>query len=250
MKTKIVINPDYSSLEDFTINVPKTFMNDGHVIQNRRNIIKKYQIGDKQFNVKRFRKPIIINRIAYTFFRKSKAYRAYNNALILIKQGFDTPTPIAFIEEFENGLLSLSYFISTQIIGMDEIREYYSAPVSANKEFFTSFAQYTAKLHDAGILHHDYSPGNILVSNKEGIYNFCLIDINRMSFQKIGLKEGCKNFARLFGSDEIYTYLAAEYAKARKFEKKECVKYMLHYKNEFEKQKENKKKLKNLFKKA
>lgn len=53
-----------------------------------------------EINVKRYRVPIFINRIAYTFFRKSKACRAYNNAFEVIKRGFETPESIAYIEEF------------------------------------------------------------------------------------------------------------------------------------------------------
>lgn len=232
-------------METFVNKVPSIFLHEGSTIQHRRNIIKEYNYMDIPINIKSFKKPIFINRFIYTFFRKPKAYRAYYNALSIINKGFKTPSPIAFIEQYSNGLLTSSYFISIQLNGMREIREYYDAPVSDdNRYLFSSFAQYTAKLHDAGILHRDYSPGNILVSENNNQYEFALIDINRMSFQEIDLKEGCKNLARLFGSDDIYIYIAAEYAKARNLDIDECIKYSLYYKHKFDKKKERKKKLK------
>lgn len=250
MKTRLIINPAYQELEDFIRNLPETFDIDGDTIQNKRNIIKQIKVGQHLLNVKRFRKPILINRIIYTYFRKSKSYRAYYNALKLIEKGIDTPYPIALIQQYTNSLLGLSFFVSNQLTDVKEVRIFHSATVKGNEEFFTSFAQYTAKLHEAGILHLDYSPGNILFSENEKKYHFSLVDINRMHFQKINIKTGCQNFSRLFGSDEIYIFLAKEYAKARNFDTNTCIKYFLMYKQKFEKKKIRKKKIKHFFGKS
>lgn len=249
MKTKVIINPQYSHLEGFVRSLPLTFDNQGEIIQDSRNTIKKISIGDSLLNVKRYHKPILINRIIYSFFRKTKAYRAYYNALAIIAKGFDTPAPISFTEEYSGGLLALSYFVSTQITGVKEIREYYHQKVEGNEAFFTAFAQYSARLHEAGILHLDYSPGNILINEDENGYHFTLIDINRMKFEKVDIRKGCGNFSRMFEHDETYIYLAKEYAKIRHADENECIKLILHYKQKFHEGRKRKERLKKLFRK-
>ena len=97
---KIILNPQYKSLYTFIETLPQNFNAGGEIVQDRRNTIKKFKVNGLEINVKRYRVPIFINRIAYTFFRKSKACRAYNNAFEVIKRGFETPESIAYIEEF------------------------------------------------------------------------------------------------------------------------------------------------------
>ena len=111
---KIILNPQYKSLYTFIETLPQNFNAGGEIVQDRRNTIKKFKVNGLEINVKRYRVPIFINRIAYTFFRKSKACRAYNNAFEVIKRGFETPESIAYIEEFKGGLLHYSYYISLQ----------------------------------------------------------------------------------------------------------------------------------------
>lgn len=250
MKTKLVINPEYLELEDFIRNLPETFDSAGEIIQKKRNTIKKLTVNNLSLNIKQYRKPIFINRIVYSFFRKTKAFKAYHNAITVIKKGFLTPASIAFIEEYQGGLLTTSYFVSKQISDTREIREYYSSEISGNEQLFSAFALYTAQLHNAGILHLDYSPGNILISENNGEYQFTLVDINRMHFEPVDLKKGCENFSRLFGLDSTYIYLAKEYAKERNIDTESCIKYFLYYKHQFEKKKERKKRLKRFFGKA
>ena len=194
-----------------------------------RNSIKVFEYKELEINVKRYRVPIFINRIAYTFFRKSKACRAYNNAFEVIKRGFETPESIAYIEEFKGGLLHYSYYISLQCPYRREIREYYQGPLQGNEALMTAFAQFTAALHEKGVCHEDYSPGNVLIAQIDGQYHFSLVDINRMTFKPMNLEEGCKNFRRMFISDELYIFLAKKYAQCRNFDQEACIRLMLKY---------------------
>lgn len=77
--------------------------------------------------------------------------------------------------------------------------EFGNADVERCKDLIIAFAQYTANLHQAGIMHRDYSPGNILFDQIDGEYHFMLVDINRMTFGEISVDMGCANFARLWG---------------------------------------------------
>lgn len=226
---KVALNPKFESLRTFVEQLPACFDQGGEIVQDRRNTIKKFQTEGLEINVKRYRVPIFINRIAYTFFRKSKAYRAYHNAFEVRKRGFETPESIACIEEFRGGLLHYSYYISMQCPYKREIREYYRGPLLGNEKLLTAFAQYTAALHEKGICHQDYSPGNVLISTEKEEYHFSLVDINRMKFIVPDLKQGCRNFKRMFISDEIYIFLAKEYARSRQFDTEECIRLMLEY---------------------
>ena len=100
---KIVLIPEYKFLQQFVQDLPNRFASEGKVIQDKRNTIKVFEYKELEINVKRYRVPIFINRIAYRFFRKSKAVKAYFNSLEVRKRGFNTPESIACIETFRGG---------------------------------------------------------------------------------------------------------------------------------------------------
>ena len=78
-------------------------------------------------------------------------------------------------------------------------------------------------MHEQGILHLDFSPGNVLWDkDAEGHYHFSIVDINRMNFGPVSMKKGCKNFARLWGPDHFFELLSGEYASQRHFNVKVC----------------------------
>ena len=64
---------------------------------------------------------------------------------------------------------------------------------------------------------------------------FEIIDINRMKFsnQKIDIKHGCRNFARLWGNKDFFRILAQYYAEARNANTEKCIKWVLQARNKF-----------------
>jgi Mn2+-dependent serine/threonine protein kinase len=227
---KIIINPAFHHLEHFIRHLPIGFEGEGLSIYKARNEIKVFEVDGLALNVKSYRKPIFLNRVIYTFFRKSKARRAYENALEVSERGFNTPTPIAFIEENSGGLLERSYFISMQCPYSRMLREFEdNTDITGREDILQALGAYVAALHKAGILHLDLSIGNILFEKDGAGIHFCLIDINRMKFQTIGQKVGCKNFERLRGSEAFFKVLADSYAKACGYDAEDCFREMLHY---------------------
>jgi len=226
----IVINPEFRFLEGFLMHIPDCFELEGKTIYKSRNEIKIYEENGLTLNVKSYRRPIFVNRVAYTFFRRSKARRAYENALKVAAKGFDTPNPIAYLELKDRGLLSKSFFVSIQCPYSRMFREFAdNSDISGREDILQALGIYVAELHQAGILHLDLSVGNILFEKDETGIHFCLIDINRMKFQTIGQEMGCKNFERLRGNADFFGVLANSYAKARGFEAENCLKQMLYY---------------------
>ena len=93
---KEVINPAYGRFEDFVRRVPRIFSEEGKTIYKARNEIKVFEVDGVELNVKRYRVPLLINRIIYRFFRRPKAVRAYEYALRLVAKGFETPAPVSY----------------------------------------------------------------------------------------------------------------------------------------------------------
>lgn len=230
----ITINPKYQHLLEWLHRIPTDFDFVGNVIYSGRNIVKSIVAPDGQrLCVKRYHVPLLFNRIAYTFLRSPKALRAYSNGLEIIHRGFETPTPIAYILNFKNGLLSDSYLI-TEMSEYSGIMRNFSLNYTPDLEnIIRPFARFTAALHNSGILHLDYSPGNILYEKKLDGWHFSIIDINRLKFQSIDMVTGCKNIQRLAADTHFFEVFAEEYAKARHFDTMQCLSLILKYRNRF-----------------
>lgn len=203
----------YQFLKPSLESIQKIFANDNHSIHKARNELKIIELDGIKTVVKSFKVPHLLNRIVYTFFRKSKAFKSYHNALRLSELNISTPEPIALIEFFESGLLEESYFISEFFDYDFTIRTPLLEPLEDREAIFTAFAAYTYALHQKGVWHLDYSPGNILIKRTESGYKFSIVDINRMEFREISPLQGCENFNKLWASDEELEIMGREYAR-------------------------------------
>ena len=117
-----------------------------------RNTIKKITIENFSLNVKSFKIPHLINRIAYSFFRKSKAHRSFEYAEILIKNGINTPKPIAYFEFSNFNFLSKSFYISNQLDYDITYRELVNNKDYPNFDIILrEFTRFTFDLHEKGI---------------------------------------------------------------------------------------------------
>ena len=73
----------YQSLKPSFEAIRKIFAQDDHSIHKARNELKIIELDGIKTVVKAFKVPHLFNRIVYTYFRKSKAYKSYHNALRL-----------------------------------------------------------------------------------------------------------------------------------------------------------------------
>lgn len=152
----------------------------------------------------------------------------------LQKHGFNTPEPIAMIEQFQKGLLTNSYYVCCYDNG-ETVRYLMDGKVEGNEDKLLAFARYTFALHQAGILHLDYSPGNILIhQNGANEYSFSLVDVNRMQLlPEIDCDKVCRNMCRLCISREVLAYIMTEYASLRGWDVAATVKLALYYSDQF-----------------
>jgi hypothetical protein len=186
-----------------------------------RNTIKKIIIENFSFNVKSFKVPHLINRIAYSFFRKSKANRSFEYAEILINNGINTPKPIAYFEFFNFNFLNKSFYISNQLDYDITYREL------VNNEDYPNF----------DTILRDHSPGNTLIKRNESTkkYDFYLVDLNRMKFHQMSFKDRMKNFSKLTPRKEMVEVMANEYAKLFGESEKKIFNQMWLFTEEFQK---------------
>lgn len=232
---KIVINSQFYHLKDFIDQINNIFLRMGRSIYQGRNEIKVFECNGLQLNVKKYKVPNWFNRIVYSFFRATKAKRAYEYARILLAKGIETPVPVAYIEEKKRGLFSTGYYISLQCPYTHTLRDITLLSESEAREVLAAFARFTARLHDNQILHLDYSPGNILFERIGKELHFSLIDLNRMRFGYVDETGGCRNLVRLWLSEGAYRFIGETYAVARNFNSERCQQKILDYCQEYKK---------------
>ena len=220
MNKKTVITPQYKYAEETIESIINDFDDGkGEIIFKGRNEIRRYTIGENTYIVKRFKKNNIFKKISYIF-TGSKAQRAFDNAIKLQILGISTPKEIAYSDVIRNGLISYSYLLN-EYTDAHPIVEEISDPTNFNHELIKSLAHFFARLHEAGIIHHDLNSTNILYRKVDDIYIFELIDINRMTFyEKKDIPEAeCFRNMSLFCDDgEMFSTFLKEYIRFRKYD--------------------------------
>ena len=64
---RMEINPAYEHMRDFVVALPERFDHEGTLIYDDRNVIKKFDVAGETVVVKRYRRPLFVQRVAYTF---------------------------------------------------------------------------------------------------------------------------------------------------------------------------------------
>jgi len=213
----------------------------GQAISAGRNRIWALDWGERVLAVKSFGIPWGVRKWIYGSIRRSKARRSFENATTLISLGPYTPKPIGYAEFGDRSHLIESFYVSEYLpISNDAfpLRDVLLDACWPDREVILSaFGQFTCKLHDMGILHRDYSPGNVLVvASKTDLerkqtsshiadspeemrtqcskrsYRFELVDLNRMSFGKVNTKHRMENLRHLWADDNDLRIIVTGYA--------------------------------------
>lgn len=216
---KFIVHPDYQSQRDLIYRNIENFSGQGRLFGNgERNVIKLFTLGTITLNIKSFKIPNLINKVAYSYFRKSKAERSYTFALKLIEKGIGTPQPIAYAEEAAFlGLLSRSYYVSEHLVTELTFRELIEVPDYPDAEnILRQFTAFCFDLHEKGIEFLDHSPGNTLIKKVDaGRYAFFLVDLNRMKFhdKPMDFEDRINNMRRLTHVEDMILVMSDEYAR-------------------------------------
>ena len=210
------INPDFLAFEKRLLTIVNNFDNQGEIlVKGQRNSIKLFTEENLIINIKSFKKPNVVNKFVYRFFRKSKAQRSYEFALELLKKGIGTPTPIGYFENRSFFTLQDSYYACEHLKYDLTYRELVETDYPDADNILRQFTQFTYMMHQKGVEFLDHSPGNTLIQNKgNGKYEFFLVDLNRMKFHdSIDFKTRMKNLSKITPHKEMVAVMSNEYAK-------------------------------------
>lgn len=210
-----------------------------------RNKIKLFELEGKTINIKSFKIPNAVNKIAYRFLRKSKAERSFEYAQILLSKGIGTPYPIAYAEEKAGLIFKRSYYVSEHLNCQFTFR---SMVLDRNlpdwEQMLRAFTRFSYELHQKEIEFLDHSPGNTLIDREGEGYRFYLVDLNRMNFRALDFEDRMKNMARLTPQKEMIRIMASEYATLIGRPEQEVFDRMWFHTTEFQRKFQRKKELK------
>lgn len=243
---KIVVNPKYASSSSTIQQILENFDHTGNQFgKAERNKIKLYPLEGKTINIKSFKVPNAVNKIAYKFFRRSKAERSYCYARHLLSNNIGTPFPVAYAEETSPIAFKKSFYVSEHMDYDLTYRELVTQPDYPQREkILRAFTRFTYELHEKKIEFLDHSPGNTLIKIKDREYSFSLVDLNRMNFRDLSFEDRMKNFSRLTPKREMVKIMADEYSKLINRPAAEVEEKMWFYTSEFQEKFFRKKRLK------
>lgn len=214
---KYLIHNKFKDIQGSIIFFIDNFLVEGKTLVNgQRNAIKLFEVEGITLNIKSFKRPNLINKIAYRYFRKSKARRSFEFASKLMEMQIGTPQPVAFFENYDFIGLKESYYACEHIENVFEFREIVQNEAFENRDFIIrKFTQFTFEMHEKGIEFLDHSPGNTLIrKNNDGSYSFFLVDLNRMKFHEtLNFQTRMKNLSKITHKKDMIAVMSNEYAK-------------------------------------
>lgn len=191
----------------------------GTLLYKGRNEVRRFDAHGQSIVVKRFRHRPLLLRIVESIFRKSKARRAYENALHIEEHGFSTPHPLGYVENRRCAVVGTTYYICCHT-DSEAIRHRLIEHEPFDRQLATAYARFVARLHQAGVLHRDLNPTNVLFkASADGNYSFELIDTNRMRFYDgpVPKKQCMENLTLFWWLTPVYRYVLEEYARQRQW---------------------------------
>ena len=207
---KVHIHPHYAAYESYIRAIPSEEYEREEVYCNRRNTVERVRFGDKDFVIKKYKRPALINCLIYTWFRKSKAQRAFEYAELFLQRGIETAPPVAYIMEEEE-----------------------------KKRLRHDLVDFTLQLHLNKVLPLDYNPKNIFYRKTNGKYHFALIDINRLKLGKVpGIRMSMNAFSQLGIPADDFMKIIPLYAEQRGFDIEECIFFTLFSRLKWRKQRQ------------
>ena len=143
-----------------------------HVVKKGpHRVVYRVELPEGPVYVKHYLVPGLRAKVRQ-WFRRGKGRNEWRRTRYLHAIGIPTVTPIALGEQRKGKLLFENYLVTPEIPGsvpLDEFVEHRLPEWPARRrtrmrqELAESLAVLTAKLHDAGFVHQDFHPGNILV---------------------------------------------------------------------------------------
>ncbi|MBQ8100184.1 MAG: hypothetical protein IJ169_02725 [Paludibacteraceae bacterium] len=205
-----LVNPEYVHLAPLLRN-PERLVAAGRLIHSGRNRLYAFTTGDgTALCIKQYRVPNLLNRLVYRYLRPPKGLRAWRNSDALRRAGFLSPENVAYIQEDSPLGIGRNWYISRWQDGAT-IYRWGALPLRTLAPQLDALAHCAARMHEAGLLLTDFTPGNILLTTG----GFCFVDTNRMHRGRIDIACGLRSMRGLWLQPEAAERLALAYAEAR-----------------------------------
>lgn len=228
--------------------IKKSYIKSDQILQAKRNTLKKVNFEGNDCVVKAFSIPHFPQNYSYGTFSKSKAKKSYDNAKKLLELGFHTPAPVGYFEYRTGFKLRASFYICNFAANTETLQTLLDKDDPLSPELIQQFAEFCHHLHLKGILHRDFNPKNILISNNDGVRKFSLVDINRITWSgPLSLDQSMASLSRLPFSESTRTLILENYANLAGVSLEECQKLLRKYHFKTQRYFRNKKRFRKIF---
>jgi ADP-heptose:LPS heptosyltransferase len=181
----------------------------GQLIQASRNVISRQQVLGLDICLKDFGLQHI-QALIYGL-RSSKARRGAGAALCLRAAGFDTPEPLAVLEQYRCGLLRRSMLICSYLANTCTLRQALTEHADQFRDRLPFIGSLVATMHDKNLYHADLTAGNLLLHPTQN-QRCWLVDVNRLRRQTLTKSARLDNLAQLGLPPDAWTLLLQGYA--------------------------------------
>lgn len=214
---RVVTSPKFVEMQYHLASLPYIFnhTNEGLLIYKGRNELREFLWKGKKVVVKSFCLPHIVNRIVYGTLRSSKAERSFLYATKLRSLGIGSPEPVGFVTVRCGLFFTQSYYVSLRSELPFTYIDLMKGRIKNSSLFLREIGRVAGRMHEAGIIHRDFSRGNLLLGEKDGQPLVEIVDLNRIRFHFISIAEGVNNFSRLPATPEMQKFMAEGYAETR-----------------------------------
>lgn len=185
---------DNAAFDRFLKALPDEFNTTGteiHTARNRLRIMDVSAMGVEGLGkvmVKRYHGLFFFQKFDYTYIRRPKCRKAFENTAELRRRGFEAAEELAYVEVWNHGFYQYAFFVSE--VGRGErldhlvIRLQEEGRKDIIDPLIHQFAAHLKSMHEHGILYRDMNCGNVLCRQETpgGPWQFCMIDTNRARF--------------------------------------------------------------------
>ena len=254
MSVKYNISSKYSHLKEAILDIKKNFSSTGESIKSGRNHLKIIDLDHKKFVVKSFQRPTAIKSYTYGNIFPSKAKRSYDYANILLSKGIHTPEPVAYIDYYKGLQFQESFYISEyypydyDLTVLFTERSDDKTPFKDSEILWKAFMKFTVELHNLGINHLDYTRRNVLITQQGSEYSFSLVDLNRIDFKSLSLRDRMKSLSRITSDNDLVKMIATYYSTSSDYNYDKCLHLLQYFVRENQKYWDRKKQLKRMLK--
>ena len=120
-----------------------------------------------------------------------------------------------------------------QIDNYRTLYDFGNATEGTYEEAAEALGRFAASMHEKGILHKDFTPGNILWLKDNTGYHFMLVDINRMSFGPISTKQGLPYLIKFWGPKHFTELVIEAYCNVRNADVQQALAYAMPARAQF-----------------